>query len=91
MSMKDLSQTLKNNVQIIFGTYEFISEGFDYPKLNTLFLITPRTDIVQICGRILRKVHSDPIIFDIWDDIIPFNFQAQKRLMYYKTSKFTIS
>lgn len=91
MSMKDLSQTLKSNVQIIFGTYEFISEGFDYPKLNTLFLITPRTDIVQICGRILRKVHSDPIIFDIWDDIIPFNLQAKKRLMYYKTSNFTIS
>ena len=90
MSMKELTKSLENNVQVLFGTYEFISEGFDYPVLNTLFLITPRTDIVQICGRILRKIKNNPIIFDFWDDITPFNYQAQKRYKYYLSSKFTI-
>ena len=45
---------LQSNVQIIFGTYEFISEGLII-KTKYFILITPRTDIVQICGRILRK------------------------------------
>ena len=89
--LNKLQQSLQNNVQVIFGTYEFISEGFDYPALNTLFLLTPRSDIVQICGRILRRIGNSPIIHDIWDNIIPFNYQAIKRLNYYKKSKFDVS
>ena len=40
---------------IILGTYSMASEGMDIPKLNTIFLASPKSDVVQSVGRILRK------------------------------------
>jgi hypothetical protein len=35
--------------------------------LSTLFMVTPKTDIVQAVGRILRAKHDAPIIVDLVD------------------------
>ena len=36
--------------QIILGTYNMVSEGFDLPKLDTLFLLTSKGDVQQSVG-----------------------------------------
>jgi hypothetical protein len=60
--------------------------------LNTEFLITPKTDIVQIVGRILRAKHeiSHPIIYDFIDSHDLFQRQWLKRKAYYKKQNYKI-
>ena len=51
---------------LILGTFAMANEGLDIEALNTLILASPKSDIVQSCGRILRKSHEkvQPIIVD---------------------------
>lgn len=72
--------------KILIATYAMCKEGFDVPTLNTLLMATPRPDIDQIVGRILRveksarKIH--PLILDIVDP--QFRRQFQERNALYK-------
>jgi superfamily II DNA or RNA helicase len=67
-------------------------EGFDVPTLNTLVMATPRPDVEQIVGRILRvekksrKIH--PLIIDIVDPA--FRRQFQERLRLYKERNYQV-
>lgn len=54
---------------ILLATYKMMGEGTDIPSLDTAVFGTPRSDIVQIAGRILR-VHAgkqQPVIIDLID------------------------
>ena len=68
------------------------NEGLDIPTLNAEFLITPKTDIVQTIGRVLRAKHAfnDPIIYDIVDIHDCFQRQWLKRKAYYKKNDYNI-
>ena len=79
--------------QVILGTYNMVSEGFDLPKLDTLFLITPKSDVEQSVGRIQRKhtyTEEDnvPLVIDIVDNFSLFRNQASKREAVYKKMKY---
>lgn len=78
--------------QVIFSSYSMSSEGLDIPTLNSQFLITPKSDIVQIVGRILRAKHtfSHPIIYDFIDTHDIFQRQWFKRKSYYKSQNYKI-
>ncbi len=69
--------------RIIIATYGIVNQGFNVPKLNSLIMMTPRSQVVQLFGRIYRQPHLDqpPIIVDIVDSK-HWMFQAQsgKRL-----------
>ncbi len=82
---------------IILGTFSMASEGMDIPKLNTIVLASPKSDVVQSVGRILRekadvrKFH--PLVIDIKDthpNMVVFGKQCEKRLRYYKKSNHDI-
>jgi len=76
---------------IILGTFSMASEGMDIPKLNTIVLASPKSDVVQSVGRILRekacvRTHH-PLIIDIKDthpNLGMFSKQCEKRIKYYK-------
>lgn len=76
-----------SKAQIIFATSQYAAEGLDIPTLDTLFLISPMSDVEQAVGRIQRP-HPDkkePIVVDFRDDMIPmFKAQARKRERLYK-------
>jgi superfamily II DNA or RNA helicase len=78
--------------RILIATYSMCKEGFDVATLNTLLIATPRPDVDQIVGRILRvekkgrKIH--PLIIDIVDPA--FRRQFQTRLSLYKSRNYTI-
>ena len=77
---------------ILIATYSMCKEGFDVPTLNTLVMATPRPDIDQIVGRILRveksvrKVH--PLIIDIVDPTFRRQFGARNSL--YRKRNYTV-
>lgn len=77
--------------RVILATYSYVSEGFDVDTLDTLIYASPKTDIVQSVGRILRKVPEErknvPLIVDIIDQhMIP---KYKQRLKYYKKCNFS--
>ena len=74
---------------LILGTFAMANEGLDIEALNTLILASPKSDIVQSCGRILRKSHEkvQPIIVDMVDRFSIFENQGNKRLKYYRSKK----
>lgn len=78
--------------RILIATYSMCKEGFDVPSLNTLLMATPRPDIDQIVGRILRIEKSKrtvhPLIVDIVD--ITFRRQFQQRLALYKKRSYQV-
>jgi superfamily II DNA or RNA helicase len=90
MSETELKKSEKK--QVILASFSMASEALDIPSLNAEFLITPKTDIVQSVGRVLRAKHafSDPIIYDIKDNHSVFEKQWLKRKAYYKKQNYNI-
>jgi len=90
--MKELELKQTEKKQIILASYSMAQEGLDVPTLNAEFLITPKTDIVQIVGRVLRAKHkfSHPIIYDFVDSHDVFQRQWLKRKSYYKKQNYKI-
>lgn len=78
--------------RILISTYQLVKEGFDNARLNTLIMATPRPDIEQIVGRILRveksKRTTQPLILDIVDPTFRRQFQARNGL--YKERNYTV-
>ena len=78
--------------KVLLATYQMCKEGFDVATLNTLIIATPRPDVDQIVGRILRteKVGRsvDPLIIDIVDST--FRRQFQSRLSLYNSRNYKV-
>jgi superfamily II DNA or RNA helicase len=78
--------------KILIATYSMCKEGFDVATLNTLVMATPRPDIDQIVGRILRTEKAtrkiDPLIIDVVDPA--FRRQFQQRNMLYRQRSYEV-
>jgi len=78
--------------RILISTYQLVKEGFDLASLNTLLMATPRPDVEQIVGRILRveksKRLTEPLILDIVDST--FRRQFQERLRLYRDRSYVV-
>jgi superfamily II DNA or RNA helicase len=88
------NEELKRNEkkQIIIGTYSLAHEGLDIPSLDTIILATPKSNIVQAVGRILRETTgklNDPYVIDFIDHWGPIQYQFRKRKKYYTDTGFT--
>lgn len=91
--MKQEQLTESESCMVIFGTYTLAHEGLDIPSLDTLLLATPKSDIVQAVGRILRETPgktNHPLVIDLIDHWGVFKVQYFKRHKYYKSTGFTI-
>ena len=76
--------------QIVLATYAMAAEALDIKTLSTLVMVTPKTDITQSVGRILRMKHANPIIVDIIDSHDVFKNQWTQRKRFYKKSNYRI-
>lgn len=89
--MKQAQLKKSESQEVILGTYNMSSEGMDIPDLDSIIFASPKSDIVQSIGRVLRKQHaSNPICWDIVDNIPPFSRQYTKRRTYYRKLKYPI-
>jgi hypothetical protein len=79
--------------RILLATYSMCKEGFDVSTLNTLLIATPRPDVDQIVGRILRTDKTtrkiDPLIIDVVDPAFRRQFQARNQL--YKQRNYVVT
>ena len=66
------------------------AEALDIKSLSILVMVTPKTDIIQSVGRILRVKHENPIIVDIVDPHDIFQNQWTQRRRYYKKCNYKI-
>jgi superfamily II DNA or RNA helicase len=90
--MKKEELKLSNECRIIVATYQMASEGYDNPDLDTLILASPKGNVEQAVGRILRKKNkNEAIIVDINDCISIFNNWNTKRQSFYKSRNFKIT
>lgn len=80
---------------ILFATYDMAHEGLDIERLNTVILATPKKDIVQSIGRILRRQLIDgdirPLIIDFSDCLSVFINQSKIRQRFYRGSKYDMN
>ena len=82
-SMKDKRQKMERLAElspkeplVVVATGRYVGEGFDYPRLDTLFLVSPvswKGIIAQYAGRLHREYHgkTDVRIYDYIDIRLP--------------------
>jgi len=88
--MKEKALKMSESKKIIIATYAMASEALDIKSLTTLILATPKTDITQAVGRILRVKHARPMVIDIVDRHDIFKRQWNKRRIFYQKNKYKI-
>lgn len=94
MKQEELEKTEKDT--IILGTFAMASEGFDCREpLDTIVLASPKSNIEQAVGRILRQEAKDrkfvPLVIDIIDEFSMFPKQGLKRIKFYNKNKYNIT
>ena len=91
MKEKDLQASAEK--KIIIATFSQAHEGLDIPKLDTVILATPKSDIQQSIGRVMRETKgkkNNPHIYDISDQWSMLTAMWYKRLKVYKAGGFKI-
>lgn len=86
--MKDKDRKASEDCQVIIATYSMAAEGLDIKSLTTLLMATPKTDIVQAVGRILRVKHQQPLVIDIVDTHDVFQRQWVQRRRFYNKQNY---
>jgi superfamily II DNA or RNA helicase len=76
--------------QIVLATYAMAAEALDIKSLSVLVMASPKTDITQSVGRILRVRHDNPIVVDIVDRHDIFQNQWRQRKTFYRKCNYRI-
>jgi len=88
--MKDEDLKKSESKKIILATFSMAAEALDIKSLTSLFLASPKSDIIQAVGRILREKHSNPLIIDLIDNHEVFLNQFTKRRAFYNEKNYKI-
>lgn len=88
--MKEQALKESETKQVIIATYAMAEEALDIKTLTTLVMATPKTDVRQAVGRILRQKHKQALVIDIVDQHEIFQKQWMKRRRYYNKKQYKI-
>lgn len=90
--MKEHALKESETKRVVIATYAMAEEALDIKTLTTLVMVTPKTDVEQAVGRILRSKHEHarPIVVDITDTHDVFKNQWRKRQTFYKKNGYEI-
>ena len=88
--MKEKDLKISETKKVILATYAMAAEALDIKTLTTLIMATPKTDVTQSIGRILRSKDHNPVVFDIVDKHDIFQNQWRKRKVFYKKENYKI-
>ena len=88
--MKEADRKESETKQVIIATYAMAEEALDIKTLATLVMATPKTNVEQSIGRILRMPHDKAIVVDIVDQHPVFMRQWGKRKPFYRREKYRL-
>jgi superfamily II DNA or RNA helicase len=79
--------------KVVVATYQFLEEGYDDPRIDTLVMALPRSKIQQVVGRCERTHEGKlvPLVLDIVDTFSVFEAMSWKRHHFYKSRGFTLT
>ena len=77
---------LKNGASTLISTFGLAREGLDIPELDTLFIATPISDVVQALGRITRGPGTKEV-HDVVDNWANFKNMWYRRNSTYRGPK----
>ena len=86
-------ESVKNNKRVVLATYAMCSEGTNAPHWDTLVLATPRANVKQAVGRILRLVagKKQPVVLDLVDNhAVLKSFYYSRLRQYYSVGGETV-
>ena len=89
-TMTRAQKEVSSGKRVIFASWGAMKEGTNLPWLDTCIFATPRSDVKQAVGRILREYEGKkfPTVFDlVHNDSGVFRGYADKRLSYYADKK----
>ena len=95
-AMRAMANVPPEESLVLVATGQLVGEGFDFPRLDTLFLATPvswKSVVEQYAGRLHRDYpgKKDVFIYDYVDSHIPvFDNMYAKRLRTYKRIGYTL-
>lgn len=86
-------EKVEQNSRLILATFHIAAEAFDLPRLNTLLLASPKSDVEQSVGRVMRSLPGvgpvSPLIIDPYDPL--FAGPVRKRRALYKKRAYTMA
>jgi superfamily II DNA or RNA helicase len=88
--MKQAALKESEEKQIIIATYAMAAEALDIKTLTRLVMATPKTDVEQSVGRVLRDKQAKPTVIDVIDAHQVFQNQWRKRKTFYRSEKYNI-
>ena len=71
-------ERVAENCRTIVSTYAMSSEGLDIKRLNCVVLASPKKNVEQSVGRVMRSESSEVKIIDIWDSSYTVLFHLGK-------------
>jgi superfamily II DNA or RNA helicase len=87
----DERELVEKHARVILASVSAAAEGFDVARLNCIILASPRSDVEQSVGRIMRTPPGAapvaPLIIDPYDPL--FAGPAKKRRALYKKRAYT--
>jgi len=89
--LKEAELEEASKMPVVIATFQLAHEGLDIPALDTVILATPKSDIKQSIGRIMRETPgklNEPLIIDIVDHWSVFFSMYRKRCAVYKEGGF---
>ena len=92
--MKQVELEESSRKRIIVATFSQAHEGLDIPTLDTVILATPKSDIVQSIGRVMREGGNragHPPIYDLRDHWGVLWAMYSKRVRVYRRGGYNIT
>ena len=93
--MKQCERKETETSNLILASYSMAKEAMDIPILDTLFMVTSKSNIEQPIGRIQRKtvypIKRPPLVIDFIDFFSSFQSQFNKRELFYKKNQYIVN
>lgn len=87
--MKESELKITEGKDIVIATYTMAEEALDIKSLGTIVMSTPKKDVRQAVGRIMRS-GGDKLVIDILDQHSIFRRHWDKRRKWYNSQNYTI-
>jgi superfamily II DNA or RNA helicase len=83
--MSEEAREIAKTKRVLAATWKMFDRGTDIPALDTAIFGTPKADVVQAAGRILRPFDGKkpPLIMDLVDESRVFQGYARARARWY--------